>query len=246
MVKNKRHKFTGYDALARFAFSTGLGEDLIKKSKDITELFMQIGLSCSKPRAPPSAAVSASNGRDKHATPSETGAKSQTQQTQYSLQSNRPNHRRTTAASQDNVTSSKINNNVASARETPQDILVPIDMSTYLEKKNELVQTMKLVKNNLDDARSWCIGDEHVWKHNKAIDFYNTLQRSLTGFAKNRSAILSFKPDMIKRAMEAFDDDMSNLKEAEENGDESYIEFYQGIIESSIEEAKVRFLLVSH
>ena len=41
-----KDKFTGYDAVAKFVLKTGLRDELIKKSKDIVDLFKTLGLSC--------------------------------------------------------------------------------------------------------------------------------------------------------------------------------------------------------
>ena len=248
-----KDKFTGYDAVAKFVLKTGLRDELIKKSKDIVDLFKTLGLSCKidnevvvQQQQADTVAVSAcNNGAKNLSTPRSVQAAPQAAERAPMITTNNGNQNQAAFSVENNTTAPPPAVAAAitgAALTDTRDPSTPKDVDMYLEKRKELVKAMKVVKEKFDNARTSFLGDEHNWKHDKMIDFYNTLQRAITGYAKRSSAIRSFEFDNIKRMMEAFDEDMVNLTQAEEKGDENYIEFYQGIIESSIEEAKELFL----
>jgi hypothetical protein len=247
-----KNKFSGYDALAKFVLSkTGLKNELIKKSEEIVDLFKMVGLSCKidnkvmQQRATTTAASSACNSTANNlATPRPVKAAPRAAENAPMTATNNGNQNQATRSVENNTTTTP----AAAAAITgaaPNDTRDPSSlnhMDFYFEKKEELVKAMKIVQEKLDNARSSFLGDEHIWKHDKSIDFYNTLQRSIKSYSKSSSAIRSFEFSNMQRMLDSFDKDMADLTRAEEHDNENYIEFCQGIIESSIEVAKELFL----
>ena len=161
-----------------------------------------------------------------------------------------PQNVTTTRANDENAAineqSEAVNNSTASnCRTGNHDVasaLAPeISFEGFLKKQEELRHQKRYVHEKICHARTAFIGldDVTIFKRDKAVDFYNTLDRSLTTIAGERERIKCFKTENIQIVINAFETCVEELTTSE---DESEIEFSKRMIISLVEETRDRFL----
>lgn len=230
-----KNMFTGYEKLANYIYKNGMVATVTKGSKEVQDILASIGLSCRD-----------SNSADLRLSREENAALVTPPVTPPVPRdaTARANHGTTAITGQSETENPSTASNCRSSNRTPNAASLPtpeISFEDFINKQKEIMLQSKQVCAKIDHARTTYTGNDDVtiFIRDKAVNFYNTLQRSLTNMAGEREHIKCYKPESIQVPIDAFENYLEELTKSE---DELRIDFLKRIIESLVEETRDRFL----